>query len=129
MERPRFLDVHVLVVDDDDLIRLITTTLLRSLGYANITTADNGEQAVTACEHTSFDLVLMDCDMPVLNGVDATRALRSLGFSAPIIAFTATVTPAQKHKCLQAGMNDFLPKPADVTALGAMVQRWLTRII
>ena len=93
--------------------------------------ADNGQQAVEACASERFDLVLMDCLMPVLDGQDATRAIRaqeaSLGDTRhlPIIALTANAYKESRQRCLEAGMDDFLSKPVMRDELLKVLQRYL----
>src|SRR4051812_29935364 len=102
----------ILLVEDNQVVRLVTIGMLRDLGYVNITAAVNGEEAVKACARSRFDLILMDCDMPVLNGLDATRQIRAAGVRTPVIAYTASITSANRSRCAEAGMDDFLPKPS-----------------
>ena len=116
----------ILLVEDDEFLRVVTMAMLRAMGYANIRAAVNGEEAVKACSEATFDLILMDCDMPVLNGLDATRQIRALGVGTPVLAYTASVTPANKSRCTDAGMDDFLAKPAHAGQLAMKLQRWLT---
>jgi CheY-like chemotaxis protein len=119
-------DAPILLVEDDDLNQVVATTMLRSLGYLNVRTAANGRQALRACDEASFDLILMDCQMPEMDGFQATRALRARGTSTPIIAFTSE-SALVRSRCLKAGMNDFLAKPASLTDMGAVVRRWISR--
>jgi CheY-like chemotaxis protein len=118
-------DSTVLVVEDDDFCRWMAVTMLRRLGHEHIRTAGNGEEAVTACSEANFDFVLMDCDMPVMNGFDATRAIRALGISSPIVAHTACGSAGTAARCIEAGMDDFLVKPAQLAQLAMKLYRWL----
>ena len=70
-------DVSILLVEDDECIRLVTTAVLRTIGYTNVSFAGNGEEAVRVCAEKLFDVILMDCEMPVMNGFDAALAIRS----------------------------------------------------
>ena len=95
-----------------------------------MTLAENGAEAVAAGRAERFDAVLMDCQMPVMDGYEATRCIRDLPAplgSITIIAMTANVLSGDRQACFAAGMNDFLPKPTDVAQLRAMVARWARR--
>ena len=93
-----------------------------------IDTAENGAEAVELADGTTYDLILMDMQMPVLDGVAATRAIRQLPGHAqtPIIAMTANAFTEDKMRCQEAGMSDFLAKPVDPPRLFAMLNRWLS---
>lgn len=119
-------DVSILLVEDDDCIRLVTSAMLRTIGYTNLSFAGNGEEAVQVCAEKHFDVILMDCEMPVMNGMDATRNIRSLGVRTPIIAYTASVESVNKSRCTDAGMDDFLTKPASPVQLAKKLHLWLT---
>ena len=117
----------ILLAEDDEYMRVVTMAMLRAMGYVNIRWAVNGEEAVKACAEASFDLILMDCEMPVLDGLDAARQIRALGVGTPILAYTASVTSASKSRCIHAGMDDFLAKPAHPGQLAMKLHRWLAR--
>ena len=119
-------DVSILLVEDDECIRLVTTAVLRTIGYTNVSFAGNGEEAVRVCAEKLFDVILMDCEMPVMNGMDATRNIRALGVRTPIIAYTASVESGNKFRCTSAGMDDFLTKPASPVQLAKKLHLWLT---
>jgi CheY-like chemotaxis protein len=109
----------VLVVDDDEVNRFVTVERVRRLGY-DVSTAANGEQAVAQVARESFAAVLMDCQMPVLDGYQATQRIRAAeppGVRLPIIALTAHVAPGEREKVLAAGMDDYLTKPIRAEAL------------
>ena len=115
----------ILLVEDDDFIRGVTA-MLRALGYTNLTVAANGAEAVNACTHAHFDVIVMDCEMPVMDGWEATRQIRALGVRTPVLAYTASVRPTSKSRCTDAGMDDFLVKPAQPAQLALRLQHWLT---
>ncbi len=116
---------HILVVDDVDLNRELVTALLSPLGHSVHQAAD-GAEAVTAVASTDYDLVLMDVQMPGMDGLSATRAIRAVDRFAklPIIAMTAQALPAQIETCHEAGMNDYLAKPITPAALIAAIEKW-----
>ncbi|MGJ4953710.1 ATP-binding protein [Bradyrhizobium sp. HKCCYLS20291] len=116
----------ILVVDDTPIIRTLITKLLARLG-CQFDVACNGLEAIAAVQHKRYDLVLMDMQMPEMDGMSATAAIRSLDIPArdvPIIALTANALVGQREICIGAGMNDFLTKPIDPAALEATLARW-----
>jgi len=116
----------ILLVEDDDLNRVIALSMLRSLGYFNVKTAHNGREAVQACREQAFELILMDCQMPIMDGYEATQVIRGLGLDVPIIAFSSTESAADRLRCIEAGMNDFLEKPTHPQLLAAVLRNWLS---
>ncbi|GAB2886762.1 ATP-binding protein [Nocardioides pacificus] len=120
---------RILVVEDNPVNQLVAGGLLAQLGYAVVMT-DNGAEGLAALtrEPDGFDAVLMDCQMPVLDGYDATRAIRGLHAGRdriPIIAMTAGVVERERDQCLAAGMDDFVPKPVILETLEATLARWV----
>ncbi|MBM4783547.1 MAG: response regulator, partial [Archangiaceae bacterium] len=101
---------RVLVVEDNPVNQLVVKRLLESLGHL-VTLAGDGRTALEVSEGQTFDLVLMDCHMPVMDGFDAAKALRERGVKTPIYALTAAVSTEDRERCLAAGMNDLLAKP------------------
>jgi signal transduction histidine kinase/ligand-binding sensor domain-containing protein/CheY-like chemotaxis protein/HPt (histidine-containing phosphotransfer) domain-containing protein len=121
------LSGRVLVVEDQPLNREVAHGMLSSLGVT-VDTATNGAEALERLRRESFDLVLMDCEMPVMDGFSATRELRRRGAAGrrlPVIALTADATSEGRAACLAAGMDDHLAKPFTREALRAMLRRWL----
>jgi len=105
-------DQHVLLVEDNQINQLVARTILQKPGYT-VTIANNGQEAIEQVSKQEFSLVLMDCQMPVLDGYEATRNIRTdrkFG-SLPIIAVTANVMERDRGKCLSSGMNDYMTKP------------------
>jgi signal transduction histidine kinase/ligand-binding sensor domain-containing protein/CheY-like chemotaxis protein len=118
---------RILVVEDQPLNREVAIGMLTSLGL-EVQTAHHGLHALQFLETRSFDVVLMDCEMPVMDGFSATAAVRSreaAGIRIPIIALTADVTSAGRAACLAAGMDDYLAKPFRREALHNILSRWL----
>jgi PAS domain S-box-containing protein len=117
----------ILVVDDVDLNRELMLAMLSKYG-CEIELAEDGVEALKALEVQSFNLILMDCQMPVMDGFAATRAIRSQAGPAatmPIIALTASAQPEHLARCRAAGMNDHLTKPLNLQALEDVLQRYL----
>jgi two-component system CheB/CheR fusion protein len=101
--------------------------LLEDLGYDNVTTVENGQQALAKTAVESFDLILMDCQMPVLDGYEATRRLRqqdSANSQIPVIAITANAMQGDRDKCLAAGMNDYITKPFIIEVIENALTQW-----
>ena len=117
---------RVLVAEDNEINRRVMAGMLRKIG-CEVTFAIDGREAVQLVVQREFDLVLMDCQMPELDGFGASREIRALGAGrgeVPILALTANVLPSDREACLAAGMNDFLSKPVKLDVLRAAVQRW-----
>ncbi|WP_298927974.1 response regulator [uncultured Ramlibacter sp.] len=117
---------RILLVEDNDVNQMVARELLEDAGLV-VETADNGRVAMVMAQRTAYDLVFMDMQMPVMDGLAATRALRQLAPLAglPIVAMTANAMEQDRRKCLDAGMNDFLVKPIDPDALWAILLRWI----
>jgi signal transduction histidine kinase len=118
--------LKVLVVEDNLTNQLVATALLNSMGIDNVSIAENGHAAVAAATGDRFDLILMDVHMPVMDGCDATRALRRTGVATPIVAMTANVMPEDRATYLDAGMVDCLPKPMDRMRLRQLIEDYCT---
>ena len=119
------LPLRVLVAEDNPINQRVLASMLQRL-HCEVHLAANGAEAVEACRRRSFDVILMDCDMPVLNGLEATRSIRQLPqFAAvPIIAATAHALPANLEACRQAGMSDTLTKPVTFPRLSEALAQW-----
>jgi two-component system, sensor histidine kinase and response regulator len=115
-----------LLVEDNELNQEVAMGLLEPTGLS-IDVAENGEIAVRMVGEHDYDLVLMDMQMPVMDGIAATQAIRSNPRfrTLPIIAMTANAMEGDREKCLQAGMNDHVSKPIDPDLLYAAVKRWV----
>ena len=118
---------RILVAEDNPINAQVTEQMLRNLGH-DVSVAENG-QSVLALWQQGFDLILMDCLMPVMDGYDATRRIRALerdaGSRIPIVALTANAMNDERDKCLAAGMDDYLAKPIRVKDLDRMLRRHL----
>ncbi|HEX4748667.1 MAG TPA: ATP-binding protein [Bryobacteraceae bacterium] len=118
---------RVLVAEDNSINQRVAAILLTKLGYTP-DLASNGKQAVEKLQQQDYDIVLMDCQMPVMDGFEAAAAIRAMPndrSGIPIIAVTANVLAGQREKCLQAGMNDYIPKPINREVLETVIQRFL----
>jgi CheY-like chemotaxis protein len=122
-----YMTGHILVAEDSPGNKVLVETLLRKLGF-EVTIVNNGREAVdkvkAAC---NYDLILMDMQMPDMNGFEATRILRQEGYTLPIIAFTAFAMKGDEEKCIEAGCDDYLAKPVNKKKLTAMLSKYLTQ--
>ena len=133
--KPEAIDlngVRILVVDDNQINQEVAVGLIEESGAA-ITTAVNGQEAVEALSSHDFDLVLMDCQMPVLDGYNATRQIRGgmAGEKArkvPIVAMTASVMAGDRERCMLAGMDDYITKPLEPDELDTKLVYWVNQI-
>ncbi|CAO3433740.1 response regulator [Azospirillum argentinense] len=122
----RLRGARILLAEDNDLNQQVACELLGDAGLT-VEIAENGAIAVDMVQAAHYDLVLMDMQMPVMDGIAATREIRRLDFTGlPIVAMTANAMQADRERCLDAGMNDYLAKPIDPDALWATLLVWVT---
>ena len=120
-------EVRILVVDDNEVNRFVAESHLESLGFT-ADTADSGAEALSAFQKERYDIVLMDCQMPGMDGYETTRRLRQeepRDDHAVVIALTAAVMAGERDRCLEAGMDDYLAKPYRLEELSTTLARWL----
>ena len=116
---------NILVAEDNGVNREVLSAQLEVLGH-RASAVENGALAVEAVAGGGYDLVLMDCQMPVMDGFEATLHIRELNHSdIPIVAVTADAMPADRDRCLRAGMNGYLAKPVQLQRLSEMLVKWL----
>ncbi|MBF0612549.1 MAG: response regulator, partial [Magnetococcales bacterium] len=115
---------RILLAEDNEINQQVAVELLESHGLL-VQVAGNGEEAVQAVKSQVFDLVLMDVQMPVMDGMAAVRIIRTFAPALPIVAMTAHALAGDREKCLAVGMNDYLTKPMDPVQLFAVLRRWL----
>jgi len=126
----QFVGGHILLVEDNPVNREVATSMLNAM-RCRVDVVNNGQQAVEIVRHQQFDLVLMDCEMPVLDGYAATKAIREWEADVPdhehlpIVALTAHVLPEDRKRCLAVGMDDYLSKPFSMAELRGVLARWL----
>jgi len=126
--------VHVLVVEDNLVNQKVAAKMLTKLGF-NADVASDGRAAIAAMEAGHYDLVFMDCLMPEMDGFQATRVIREREaqraasgagwMRVPIVAMTANASERDRERCLEAGMDDFLPKPVTLERLSALLEKWM----
>ncbi len=115
---------HVLLAEDNPTTQSLISILLQQMGI-ELTVVDNGQEALDFLSDENVDLILMDCQMPQLDGFAATAQLRAQGVSTPIVALTAYAREDDEEQCLAAGMNDFLSKPFRQAELKDILAKWL----
>jgi CheY-like chemotaxis protein len=118
----------ILVVEDNTGNQFSLKAVLSHFGYST-QVASNGEEALEACAHDSFELILMDCLMPILDGYQTTQQIREIesGLSrhTPIVGVTACALEGDREKCLAAGMDDYIAKPLSLEEFKRVIGRWL----
>ncbi|MBT8415669.1 MAG: response regulator [Boseongicola sp.] len=124
-EKQTHFDTSILLVEDNAINREVATALLQRFG-ATVSVAVNGEEAIEKVAADTYDLVFMDLQMPVLDGIAATRALRKKGAQVPIVALTANAFADDQRQCLEAGMNDFVAKPITREKIHSILQKFAT---
>jgi len=125
--QPGFARARVLVADDNAANQKLAKLMLERLG-CRVDLVGNGAEAVNAWSHGDYDLIFMDCQMPEMDGLDATRAIRGKepsGARTPIVALTANALTGERERCLSSGMDDYLAKPIRPKQLAEMVNRWI----
>jgi CheY-like chemotaxis protein len=129
------LQGRILLAEDNPINQEVARSMIESLG-CQVDVVETGVQAVEALEQGSYDVVLMDCQMPEMGGLEATRIIRERqavpaisrpAMHTPIIALTAHALPSDREQCLAAGMDDYLSKPFTLDALHATLARWLSQ--
>jgi two-component system sensor histidine kinase/response regulator len=123
----------ILLVEDNTVNQLVGSKVLQNLGYG-CTIADNGAAAVTAFRSGRYDAVLMDCQMPEMDGYEATEAIRDIEGATgsghiPIIAMTAAVMEGDRARCMAVGMDDFITKPVRLEVVSAVLERWVVTAV
>ena len=129
-EVPQFT-ARILVVEDNAINQKVAQGLLKKFGL-NVDLAANGVEALTSLGSLPFDLVFMDCQMPVMDGYEATQQIRHpeskvLNRDIPIVAMTANTMEGDREKCLSVGMNDFISKPINPNKVQETLHRWLPK--
>ena len=117
----------ILVVEDNTVNQKVAVAMIESLGYG-AEAVGNGLEAVEACSRQTYDAILMDCQMPQMDGFKATAFIRQregVSRRTPIIALTASVTAEDRQRCLAAGMDDYLSKPVPREALASALRKWI----
>ncbi len=121
-------NIHVLLVEDNIINQTVMTAMLKKLGLKPIV-ASNGIEALKCLEKHQFDLILMDCQMPEMDGFEATRIIRTRekNYRTPIIAVTANIHTEDRNRCSDSGMDDFISKPLSLETLTNVLQQWTNK--
>jgi two-component system, sensor histidine kinase and response regulator len=117
---------RILMAEDNQINQRVGKLILQRAGF-DIDLVADGREALEAHKAQPYDLILMDCQMPTMDGFEASRQIRSLDYHQPvIIAVTANALVGEREKCLDAGMDDYLSKPFQAEQLVAVVKKWVT---
>lgn len=126
---PSYSQARILLADDSPINQAVTRSMLKHLGFAQIDVAEDGGAAVDLACRESYDLILMDCKMPGMDGYQATRVIRERETPGPgrvpIVALSGKVLDGDRERCLENGMDDCLGKPFELAGLRALLERWL----
>lgn len=125
------LNARILLAEDHPTNQFLMKRLLTKIGFKKIDCVETGKEAVDAFEKNRYDLILMDCQMPEMDGYEATREIRRLqhpSSNIPVIAMTANAMVGDREKCMEAGMDDYISKPIDAKKFIALISRWLSQM-
>jgi len=120
----RKYDVNILLVEDDKVNQMVAMKMLQKF-HCNITIANNGQEALDILSEQSFNLIFMDIQMPVLDGIKTTQIIRKSDVNSIIIAMTANATNEDREKCFSIGVNDYLSKPVKINDINLMLDKWI----
>jgi len=125
--KTEFKNTHILVVEDNPVNQMVATEILEGY-HCTVSPAGNGIEALEMVKIHDFDLILMDCQMPEMDGFEATEQIRKIETSrrVPIIAFTANAMQGDKERCLSVGMDDYISKPVQQQELEAVLAKWIS---
>ncbi len=121
---PASRGARILIAEDNTTNQVVAFGMLRKLGYDDVSVANDGAEALQMALQERYDVILMDCQMPEMDGYESTRRLREAGCDSAIIAMTANAIKGDRERCLEVGMNDYLTKPIDLKVLRTMLTRW-----
>jgi PAS domain S-box-containing protein len=121
---------NILLVEDNIVNQKLIASILKKKGYSQVDTVNNGYEAIECLKKIDYDLVLMDCQMPGIDGYETTKLIRSktspvLNRNIPVIAMTAGAIKGDREKCLDAGMNDYMTKPVKIDILIETIEKWI----
>jgi two-component system, sensor histidine kinase and response regulator len=124
-------NVRILLVDDNVINQKIALKIVDKMGY-RADVAQNGQEAIEALNQVAYNLVFMDCQMPILDGYEATRIIRNetsstINPKVPIVAMTAHAMKGAKEECMAAGMDDYISKPITPDTIAEMIRKWIVR--
>lgn len=123
-ELPSLEQIRILMAEDNAINQRVGKLILQRAGY-NIDVVADGNEALEAHQSVPYDMILMDCQMPTMDGFEASRQIRQMDHPQPvIIAVTANALLGERERCLKAGMDDYLSKPFQAEQLVAVVKKW-----
>jgi CheY-like chemotaxis protein len=118
--------LHILLAEDEDIYQEIIERYIKNMGL-QLTIVDNGAKCLEESQEGSYDIILMDIEMPEKDGLETTQELRKRGIDIPIIAVTSNTWREDQINSIDSGMNDFLPKPFNRSKLARMINYWAER--
>ena len=118
--------IHILLAEDEDIYQEVIERYIETMGL-QLTIVDNGKKCIEEAKECSFDIILMDIEMPEKNGFETTKEIRSRGINTPIIAVTSNTWREDKINSINSGMNDFLAKPFNKRKLSRMITYWIEK--
>ena len=126
-EKKHQFGLHILVAEDNKVNQLVARKLLEQLGCTCVIASD-GKECIELLEQEDFHMILMDCVMPNMDGLEATQAIRASGNTLPIIAFTANAMDSDRLACHEAGMNGYMDKPIDMQRMVTLLTNWADKL-
>ncbi len=129
MDEQQKRNIRTLLVDDNVINQKIALKIMSKMGF-QADVAQNGREAIEILSQAAYDLVFMDCQMPVLDGYEATRIIRgetsrTINPGVPIVAMTAHAMEGAREECIAAGMDDYIAKPVTPDAIAEMIRKWV----
>lgn len=116
---------RILVAEDNPVNQKVIIGMLKKLGFS-ASLASNGVEVLDALRNADYELIFMDCQMPIMDGYEATRAIRASDSGhIPIVALTANAMPDDEEKCLAAGMDGYIPKPVNIAVIQTTLEKYL----
>jgi len=122
-------DLKIIIAEDDYYNKIVLQELLKSLGYSNITTVDNGDICVNTIKNIKFDVCFMDVKMPIMDGLEATRIIKQYPNCPVVIGVSASVLEIDKDKCFKSGMDGYIPKPIQKEKLETLLNTIKSKVV
>jgi len=128
MTDKKYQNIRILLAEDNEINQKVVLNILKKAGYVNVDVAGNGRMAVEAADKTDYDIIFMDVQMPVMDGFEATKLIRERGINRRrdiIVAMTAHALKEDRQRCMEAGMDDYIPKPINPQDIFTIIGKWI----